>query len=581
MKKLLLSISVLVTAYMSNAQIIVRGISPQTIATNYQFDWADPSNASGWSTPDWNVPGNYVQDTLMLVEDGTPGTNAQGHPISQEGCSPLTNDLTGKIAVIYRNTCNFSAKALNAQNAGAVGVIIINRDPETIGMAAGTNGASVTIPVVMLSSIDGAALVAEMANGAVEVFMGNKQNLFANDGGSNASDALISRYGSIPLTMANNGYSFAVGLQMYNFGSADNNFTITAEVKDPSGTSVYNNVITSAPIVSGDTLAAFAGNTYSFPDFTMANAVVGEYTLTYNIAIDGATDESDYDNVFTSTFNVTNDVLSLARQDATTGKVLVNSFPSNATTSYQACMTLQDSYPTANTAVEGLYFAVSSSNDTIENEAVTAEIFEWNDTWTDVTGGWSTVTFDALNQVGSIDYVCSSNADNGLVVYAPFTAPVLLNDTQRYLVCLTTFNPTLISFGFDNGITYDANYSIYAQPISPVNIDATTWYSGWSGTSAYSLGLKLINNAGVADLNSVDGVAYPNPANDKVTVSVDAEGLAKLTVSDISGKIAFSNALNLVNGKADVNISTLDAGIYVFNVVLENGKTSQFNVVKK
>jgi hypothetical protein len=39
--------------------------------------------------------------------------------------------------------------------------------------------------------------------------------------------------------------------------------------------------------------------------------------------------------------------------------------------------------------------------------------------------------------------------------------------------------------------------------------------------------------------------------------------------------------LNLINGKADVNISTLDAGIYIFNVALENGKTSQFNVVKK
>ena len=61
----------------------------------------------------------------MMVDDGLPETNAQGNPISAEGCNPLINNLTGKIAVIYRNTCEFGAKALNAQNAGAIGVIII------------------------------------------------------------------------------------------------------------------------------------------------------------------------------------------------------------------------------------------------------------------------------------------------------------------------------------------------------------------------------------------------------------------------------------------------------------------------
>ena len=42
-----------------------------------------------------------------------------------------------------------------------------------------------------------------------------------------------------------------------------------------------------------------------------------------------------------------------------------------------------------------------------------------------------------------------------------------------------------------------------------------------------------------------------------------------------------TNSLNLVGGKSDVSISSLDAGMYIFNVTLENGKTAQFNVVKK
>ena len=91
--------------------------------------------------------------------------------------------LTGKIAVIYRNTCEFGTKALNAQNAGAVGVIIINRDPEVIEMGGGADGGSVTIPVVMISSTDGLTITNEMLGGPVVMFLGNKTGLYADDAG--------------------------------------------------------------------------------------------------------------------------------------------------------------------------------------------------------------------------------------------------------------------------------------------------------------------------------------------------------------------------------------------------------------
>jgi len=496
----------------------------------------------------------------------------------------------GFIAVIYRNTCEFGKKALNAQNAGAIAAIIVNRDPEAVEMGGGANGVDVTIPVVMLSSLDGAILVNEMANGPVEVFIGNKQNLFANDGGSSNDQALISRYGSVPLNMANNSYTFGVGLQMYNFGSTDNTFTVSAKIKDPNGITIYDELV-NALVVSGDTLPIFNGATESFPDFSFTSttpAIIGEYTLTYTIAIDGAVDESDYDNEFVSSFNVTQDVLSLARQDATTGKVLVNSFPSNALSQYRACMMLQeDVYPSASTGIGGLYFAVSSTNDTIPiaNEDITADVFEWNDGWTSINGDWAAnITFDALDPVGGLNYVCASDADKGIVVYAPFASPIQLNNSQRYLICLQTYNPE-ISFGFDEGITYEGNVGIYQQPISPVEVDDATnglsWYSGWSGTNAFSIGLKIVGNAGIDEQNTVSGIAYPNPANESVTVSIESTGNADLTISDVSGKIVHTGSLNLINGKADVNISTLDSGIYIFNVELENGKTSQFNVVKK
>ena len=91
MKKLLLSISALFVFAVAHGQIAVKGISPGAIAGNYTFSWADP--AGGWGTPDFTVPNTWVEDTLMMVEDGTPGTNPQGNPISQEGCNPLTNNF--------------------------------------------------------------------------------------------------------------------------------------------------------------------------------------------------------------------------------------------------------------------------------------------------------------------------------------------------------------------------------------------------------------------------------------------------------------------------------------------------------
>src|SRR5690606_9410946 len=152
----------------------------------------------------------YVQGELAMVEDGTPGTNAQGKPISQEGCGALTNasEIAGKIAVVYRNTCEFGTKAKRAAEAGAIAVIIVNRDPEVIGMAAGNDGATVTIPVVMLSSIDGATLIDAMQNGPVEVFIGNKAGLFQHDLAFSQELILTPFYNGVHTLLAQNGSDF-------------------------------------------------------------------------------------------------------------------------------------------------------------------------------------------------------------------------------------------------------------------------------------------------------------------------------------------------------------------------------------
>ena len=95
-----------------------------------------------------------------------------------------------------------------------------------------------------------------------------------------------------------------------------------------------------------------------------------------------------------------------------------------------------------------------------------------------------------------------------------------------------------------------------------------------------AIGAKM-GTVGVSELASVDGTAFPNPATNVVTINVEATGNATLTVSDIAGRTAMTTSVGLANGTAEVNIENLESGVYVFNVTFDDGRTSQFNVVKK
>lgn len=101
-----------------------------------------------------------LTEDLVLVEDDASGTAD-----TNDACDPITNgaDLNGKIAVIRRGECEFGFKGLAAQNEGAVAVIMVNNVPgDPIIMGAGAVGDQVTIPMFMLSDVDGEPIIAEL-----------------------------------------------------------------------------------------------------------------------------------------------------------------------------------------------------------------------------------------------------------------------------------------------------------------------------------------------------------------------------------------------------------------------------------
>ncbi|WP_114822100.1 T9SS-dependent M36 family metallopeptidase [Chryseobacterium sp. KLBC 52] len=98
---------------------------------------------------------------------GAPVTADLAVPVPADACTaPAAGSLTNKIAVITTANCEFSLKALNAQNAGAIGVIMYKPSsdiPSSLG--AGTYGAQVTIPVMSMGQSEGLFLTGQLNSG--------------------------------------------------------------------------------------------------------------------------------------------------------------------------------------------------------------------------------------------------------------------------------------------------------------------------------------------------------------------------------------------------------------------------------
>ncbi|MDA9057513.1 hypothetical protein N9K49_06690, partial [Flavobacteriaceae bacterium] len=144
------------TSFQSSSDITVN--SPAGIAGNYQ---SFPTTAFGSTI------------TATLTADFILANDPNG--VATQACNAFGATATGKIAVIRRGDCTFVSKVKNAQNSGAIGVIMMNNvDGAPVPM--GGADATITIPSVMISKADGdileTALNAGTVNGSLNVATG-------------------------------------------------------------------------------------------------------------------------------------------------------------------------------------------------------------------------------------------------------------------------------------------------------------------------------------------------------------------------------------------------------------------------
>jgi hypothetical protein len=87
-----------------------------------------------------------ISGEVVVVNDGSANPT--------EGCSPLVGFPAGAVALVDRGTCAFVQKAVNAQAAGAVAMIVANNAAGAPIDMGGTDP-SITIPSGMISQADG------------------------------------------------------------------------------------------------------------------------------------------------------------------------------------------------------------------------------------------------------------------------------------------------------------------------------------------------------------------------------------------------------------------------------------------
>ncbi len=577
MKKTLFTLAAFAFTMALHAQIIFNVLQPQNLSGNYEM-----THASDWAlTPDLADPANAVTGFLALVDDGSAADSL--------GCLELVNaaDIQGKIAVVYRGTCQFGVKALNANLAGAIAVVIINNAPGSpVGMAAGDVGDQVTIPVVMISQETGALLRNQIDAGNVEAFIGNKLGLFQYDLGFFAEDIYLPNGNSIPALVAQNGteFSYTPAAWVHNYGQESTQAGRLNVSIVHNGSTVYSHFVTGLTLNSGESVYV------STPTFAPANFSPGLYEVTLSVTYDGdltqgEVEEYDGDNTYKINLMISADNVFTRASINPDGTMIGGpGYRVNTGEAFSACVAY--THPQAGRmALDGMYFgATASTGNTIEGEVLGITVWKMNTPFTDVNDPNYSVD---VTLVANADFDIPSGAQNGEIFFSPVRTGdgdfLIMENNSRYVFCVGTDNANVFILfdggGLDNRQQYQGTNG-NAQPDYYIYTTGLGRFTDFYGLPA--IGVKFFdkNMIGLAENNLVDVTPYPNPTTEFLNIPLkNLSGAAQLSVFDASGKLMLAERVNVENNLLTVDVKNFGTGIYTFAMNFENGKSSTFKVM--
>ena len=167
---------------MTNAERQASAINPRKLAWDGPKVFADVPTVLQFGVPVLvvNTPpgiaGSYDAGTASFGPQPTAGGVTGDLLLANDGAGTVTDGceafpagfFAGKIAVIDRGTCTFKTKTLNAQNANASAVILVNNAAGGPAPSLGDDATittPITIPTISVTQADGNAIKAQLGSG--------------------------------------------------------------------------------------------------------------------------------------------------------------------------------------------------------------------------------------------------------------------------------------------------------------------------------------------------------------------------------------------------------------------------------
>ena len=134
-----------------------------------------------------------IKGDLVLVDDDDDTLDDGAAGTTSDACEPLINsfDVADNIALVQRGGCEFDIKIANAEDAGAIAVLVYNiaGDPIVMNGAAGLSD----IPALMIGQADANLILAELDAGNVVSVVMDKQLLLTESETGNVMASFSAR----------------------------------------------------------------------------------------------------------------------------------------------------------------------------------------------------------------------------------------------------------------------------------------------------------------------------------------------------------------------------------------------------
>ncbi|NJN77821.1 MAG: T9SS type A sorting domain-containing protein [Saprospiraceae bacterium] len=542
------------------------GTNAQQLTTPMDVRVTAPSNIAG--SFDYGYPTDWGPTTQLATIQGELvwAYNAT----DSLACTPITTNLTGKIALIRRGACGFSLKAYHAQQAGAIGTIILNHTYNADGggivnMLGGDSATVITTPAAFFTRDDGDLILAELDNGATvnaAFFIPVIDNAHAIFHYSTPQSQIVDLDG-MDITVYNNS------------NHNETNVVATVVITDPNG----------AVTTLTENVANIAANTDSTISFTTSYtpAALGTYSAVFSVTADSATFNNE---TITQDFEITDYTWANDNGD-NIGSIIPSGF--DQTFRYDIGNTFF--VGASNAVVTHMSFGLEEP-DSLDGETFDIILYDMDANLDGTLDGtdyadFTTVAFGSY----TVDAATMPANDTVVVELTPLLGNnIELNANGTYLI--TVQYDALNSLA---GNTSPPNY-IHASPTNYEFINTMVYTSqlftgGWGGNWNAILRLHLdgfIISSATEDVAVLDNAkinVFPNPTTEFLTVDLELDNISEaveVKITDVNGRVlATQNFSNVQNDKFTFDVSDYAAGNYFIRVQTEEGfKTKHFSVVK-